>query len=349
MINRKNISPGRLALVVSSIIAVVAAILSYLYTSSVRYGILSLLLLGLISYGLIYYVLQEFIYRKVKLIYKFISNTKASQREEFYNLEILPQKTLEEVNDDVEKWATDRKGEIERLESNEQFRKEFLMNLAHELKTPIFATQGYIDTLLDGALHDNQVNETFLQNASKSIDRLADLVNDLDVISKFESNRIPIHKREFTIQELVKDVYAELSQKASKKGIKLSIKKGCESPLEVFADNQKIKQVLINLVENSIKYGRENGETTAGFYEVDDKTIYIEISDNGIGIAEEQVLRVFERFFRTDSARSRSDGGTGLGLAIVKHIIEAHNHTVVCRSTIDVGSSFGFTLDKALR
>nr|MBP6315089.1 sensor histidine kinase [Chitinophagaceae bacterium] len=349
MINRKNISPGTLALVVSSIIAVVAAILSYLYTSSVRYGILSLLLLGLISYGLIYYVLQEFIYRKVKLIYKFISNTKASQREEFYNLEILPQKTLEEVNDDVEKWATDRKGEIERLESNEQFRKEFLMNLAHELKTPIFATQGYIDTLLDGALHDNQVNETFLQNASKSIDRLADLVNDLDVISKFESNRIPIHKREFTIQELVKDVYAELSQKASKKGIKLSIKKGCESPLEVFADNQKIKQVLINLVENSIKYGRENGETTAGFYEVDDKTIYIEISDNGIGIAEEQVLRVFERFFRTDSARSRSDGGTGLGLAIVKHIIEAHNHTVVCRSTIDVGSSFGFTLDKALR
>jgi two-component system phosphate regulon sensor histidine kinase PhoR len=349
VINRKNISPGRLALVVSSIIAVVAAILSYLYTSSVRYGILSLLLLGLISYGLIYYVLQEFIYRKVKLIYKFISNTKASQREEFYNLEILPQKTLEEVNDDVEKWATDRKGEIERLESNEQFRKEFLMNLAHELKTPIFATQGYIDTLLDGALHDNQVNEKFLQNASKSIDRLADLVNDLDVISKFESNRIPIHKREFTIQELVKDVYAELSQKASKKGIKLSIKKGCESPLEVFADNQKIKQVLINLVENSIKYGRENGETTAGFYEVDDKTIYIEISDNGIGIAEEQVLRVFERFFRTDSARSRSDGGTGLGLAIVKHIIEAHNHTVVCRSTIDVGSSFGFTLDKALR
>lgn len=349
MINRKNISPGRLALVVSSIIAVVAAILSYLFTSSVRYGILSLLLLGLISYGLIYYVLQEFIYRKVKLIYKFISNTKASQREEFYNLEILPQKTLEEVNDDVEKWATDRKGEIERLESNEQFRKEFLMNLAHELKTPIFATQGYIDTLLDGALHDNQVNEKFLQNASKSIDRLADLVNDLDVISKFESNRIPIHKREFTIQELVKDVYAELSQKASKKGIKLSIKKGCESPLEVFADNQKIKQVLINLVENSIKYGRENGETTAGFYEVDDKTIYIEISDNGIGIAEEQVLRVFERFFRTDSARSRSDGGTGLGLAIVKHIIEAHNHTVVCRSTIDVGSSFGFTLDKALR
>ncbi len=310
---------------------------------------LSFLLLGLISYGLIYYVLQEFIYRKVKLIYKFISNTKASQREEFYNLEILPQKSLEEVSVDVEKWATDRKGEIERLESNEQFRKEFLMNLAHELKTPIFATQGYIDTLLDGALHDNQVNEKFLQNASKSIDRLADLVNDLDVISKFESNRIPINKREFIIQDLVKDVYAELSQKATKKGIKLSIKKGCESPLEVFADNQKIKQVLINLVENSIKYGRENGETTAGFYEVDDKTIYIEISDNGIGIAEEQVLRVFERFFRTDSARSRSDGGTGLGLAIVKHIVEAHNHTVVCRSKLDVGSSFGFTLDKALR
>ncbi len=349
MFNQKNVTPRRLAFIVSAIIATLSSLLTLVFTNNISYVTISFFLVAVISFGLIHYILQEFIYRKVKLIYKFISTTKASQREEFYNMEILPQKTLDEAKEDVEQWATDRKIEIERLESNEQFRKEFLMNLAHELKTPIFATQGYIDTLLDGALHDEKVNQIFLENASKSIDRLADLVNDLDVISKFESDRIPIAKREFIIQDLVKDVYAELSQKASKKGIKLSIKKGCESPLEVFADNQKIKQVLINLVENSIKYGKENGETTAGFYEVDEKTIYIEISDNGIGIAEEQVLRVFERFFRTDSARSRSAGGTGLGLAIVKHIIEAHNHTVSCRSKLDVGSSFGFTLDKAPR
>lgn len=349
MFKRKNVSPVRLALIVSLLIALASSAIMAVFTVNIYYFIGNFMVMGVFSYLLIHYVLQEYIYRKVKLIYKFISNTKASQREEFYNQEILPLKTLDEVKEEVEKWAEDRKVEIERLESNEQFRKEFLMNLAHELKTPIFTTQGYIDTLLDGALHDEKVNMQFLQNASKSIDRLAELVKDLDEISKLESNRIPIVKQEFVIQNLVKDVYAELSQKASLKKIKLSIKKGCEAAVEVFADEQKIKQVLVNLVENSIKYGKENGETTAGIYEVDNKTVFIEISDNGIGISEDQVLRVFERFYRTDSARSRSDGGTGLGLAIVKHIIEAHNHSVTCRSTIDVGSSFGFTLDKSIR
>lgn len=349
MFKRKNVSPVRLALIVSLCIALVSSVMALFYTVHFLFVAIHFLCVGIFSYLLIHYVLQEFIYRKVKLIYKFIATTKATQREEFYNQEILPQKSLDEVKEDVQQWAEDRKVEIERLESNEQFRKEFLMNLAHELKTPIFTTQGYIDTLLDGAMHDEKVSHQFLQNASKSIDRLADLVADLDEISKLESNRIPIIKQEFVVQDLIRDIYQELSQKASLKSISLSIKKGCESPVEVYADKQKIRQALVNLIENSIKYGRQGGQTNAGIYEVDNKTVYIEITDNGIGISEDHVPRVFERFYRTDSARSRSEGGTGLGLAIVKHIIEAHNQTLNCRSTIDVGSSFGFTLDKSVR
>jgi two-component system phosphate regulon sensor histidine kinase PhoR len=160
---------------------------------------------------------------------------------------------------------------------------------------------------------------------------------------------MPLNKTDFLIQNLIKEVYEELSFKSKAKNIKLGIKSGCEKPISVFADSQKIKQVLVNLIENSIKYGKENGITTAGIYEVDNKTIFVEITDDGLGIAEEHVSRVFERFYRTDSARSRNVGGTGLGLAIVKHIVEAHGHTVNCRSKLDVGTSFGFTLDKSVK
>ena len=303
-------------------------------------------LLFLISYYITNSLISQFVYRKIKLIYKFISQTKATKREEFYNNELLPQKTIDDVNEDVMQWADERKVEIERLQGNEQFRKEFLMNLAHELRTPIFSSQGYIHTLLDGAMHDENVNQTFLSNAAKSIDRLVELVDDLEVISNLEANRIPIQKTNFVIQDLIRDVFDELLHTSGKKNVSLRIKKGCETPITVFADKSKIRQVLINLVENSIKYGRENGLTTAGVYIVDRQNVFVEITDNGFGIADEHIPRVFERFFRTDTARDRNVGGTGLGLSIVKHIIEAHNHTVSCRSKVDVGSSFGFTLDR---
>ncbi len=349
MLIKKNSSPTYISILTGLLIAIVSGLVVWLASSNLLYAALAFLLLFVFSSFIIYSVLNNFIYRKIKLIYKFISQTKATKREEFYASELLPQKTLDEVNEDVEKWAEERKGEIERLESNEQYRKEFLMNLAHELRTPIFSSQGYIHTLLDGAMHDENVNLIFLSNAAKSIDRLADLVDDLDVISKLESNRIPLNKSEFIIQDLIIDVFDELAQKAQHKGITLKIKKGCERPIEVYADIQKIKQVLVNLIENSIKYGNESGETTAGIYEVDEKNVFIEITDNGMGMADEHIPRVYERFYRTDTARTRSVGGTGLGLAIVKHIIEAHNHTVTCRSKLDVGSSFGFTLDKRMK
>jgi two-component system phosphate regulon sensor histidine kinase PhoR len=203
-----------------------------------------------------------------------------------------------------------------------------------------------VDTLLGGALNDPEVNEKFLGNASKSTERLVRLVDDLGEISKLESGRIPLVQESFLIQELIKDVYEELSLRAKEKNIQLTFKKGTERPLAVYADKQKIKQVLVNLVENAIKYGHDNGTVTAGSYIVDDKHVYTEISDDGPGIAEEHLSRIFERFYRADRSRSRTIGGTGLGLAIVKHIIEAHGHQATVRSTLNVGSSFGFTLDR---
>ena len=258
----------------------------------------------------------------------------------------MPQKSIEEVREDVEQWATQKRDEIEVLRANEQFRKEFLMNLAHELRTPVFTVQGYVETLLNGAIDDPNVNRKFLSNANKGIDRLVQLLDDLGEISKLESGKIPIIQESFVIQDLVKDVFEELSLKAKNKNVQLSIKAGTERPLIVYADKPKIKQVLVNLVENAIKYGHEGGNVIAGFYEVDDKHIYTEISDDGPGISEEHLPRVFERFYRADRSRSRDIGGTGLGLAIVKHIIEAHGQTVTVRSTPNVGSSFGFSLEK---
>lgn len=346
-LDTKNASPRLLSTITALIIASVNAILS-LFLASEWY--VPLVVFG-ITFVLIYwiynYTLQRFIYRKIKLIYKFIYQTKATKKEEFFYNNILPQKSLEEVSHDVQEWATQKKDEIEMLRANEKFRKEFLMNLSHELKTPIFAVQGYIDTLAGGAIYDEGVNIKFLTNASKGIDRLVRLVDDLDEISKLESGKIPIIQESFIIQDLVKDVYEEMTLKAKDKEIELLLKKGTERPLSVHADKPKIRQVLTNLVENAIKYGNDGGKITVGCYEMDDKSIYIEVSDNGPGIAEEHLSRIFERFYRADRSRSRHIGGTGLGLAIVKHIIEAHGQTVTVRSKPGVGSSFGFTLEKS--
>lgn len=296
------------------------------------------------GYLLILYSLQHFIYRKIKLIYKFIYQTKASKREEFYYKTILPQKSIDEVRSDVEKWAEQKKKEIEVLKENEAYRKEFLQNLSHELKTPIFAIQGYIDTLLAGAMDDKETCTKFLDNSSKNVTRLVNLVSDLDAITRLESGEQVLHKENFVIQELIKEVFDSLMVLAEKREVRLSIKKGCELPLSVYADKEKIRQVLINLVDNAIKYGKTKGNVTVSAYVTDEKHVLIEVSDDGIGIAEEHLPRISERFYRTDAARSRKEGGSGLGLAICKHIVEAHGQTMHIRSKVDVGTTFGFIL-----
>jgi two-component system phosphate regulon sensor histidine kinase PhoR len=343
----KNLTPQQIALFNAVILSVLVALGFYIVHYNWISALISLILTFSVCYGLVFFSLQNFIYRKVKLIYKFIYQTKASKREEFYYKNILPQKTIEEVSDDVEKWALQRRAEIEVLKQNEKFRKEFLQNLSHELKTPIFAIQGYIDTLLNGAMNNPEVHKKFLENASKNVDRLVNLVDDLDEISKLESGHQQMNKEAFAIQELIREVYDSLSLRASDKQIKTSIKKGCEAPLTVLGDKEKIRQVLINLVDNAIKYGRASGSIIASVYKTDGKHVLVEISDDGIGIAEEHLNRIFERFYRTDAARSRKQGGSGLGLAICKHIIEAHGQVIHVRSKPEVGSTFGFTLETA--
>ncbi len=297
------------------------------------------------GYLMISFVLERFIYRKIKLIYKFIYQTKATKREETYYKYILPRKSIDEVREDVEEWARQNKKEVELLRANEQFRKEFLQNLSHEFKTPVFAIQGYVDTLLGGALENPEVNRKFLEKASSNVDRLTNLLNDLDEISSLERGELSLIKQNFVIQDLVKEAFESLSIMADAKKIRCFIKKGCESPLTVFADKEKIRQVLFNLIENSIKYGKQNGSIAASMYNTDGKHILVEVSDDGIGIPEKHLPRIFERFYRTAEGRSLDVSGSGLGLAICKHIIEAHGQAIHVRSRADVGTTIGFTLD----
>ncbi len=347
MLENKNTSPGALAAYNALILGIVIALFSLTLKVSWLSFITTFVLVFLIAYGLFKYSLQKFVYRKIKLIYKFIYQTKATNREAFFNEKILPRKSIDEVSEDVKKWAIQKKDEIENLQRNAKFRKEFLYNLSHELKTPVFAIQGYVHTLLDGADQDPKVNRHFLEHAAKNVDRLCGLIDDLDEITEIESGTIRPAPQIFVIQNETKDVFQTLSSKAQQKNISFSIKKGCEAPLKVFADKGKIHRVLINLVDNAIKYGKIDGHVIASFYDLDGKKILIEISDDGIGMNEDHLARVFERFYRTDKGRDRNIGGSGLGLAIVKHLVEAHGQTINVRSKPKVGSTFGFTLDKA--
>jgi two-component system phosphate regulon sensor histidine kinase PhoR len=305
----------------------------------------SFIILFVIGYGMVNFFVERFIYRRIKLIYKFIYQTKASRKEEIYYKYILPKKTIDEVEQDVEKWAYQKSNEVEVLRQNEAYRKEFLQNLAHEFKTPLFAIQGYVDTLLNGAMDNPEIRKRFLDSTSKNVDRLVNLMNDLDEISKLERGEQSMNKETFIIQDLIREVFDSLSLDCNEKKIRSFIKKGCESPVIVLADKEKIRQVIINLVSNACKYGKPGGSIVASVYQTDDTHILVEISDDGIGIEAEHLNRIFERFYRTDSGRSRAKGGTGLGLAICKHIIEAHGQTIHVRSTPDIGTTIGFTLE----
>ena len=346
MFKTKNLSPQQLSALTALILSLPISLGIWIIRPDWIITLISFVVIFLGSYLLIRVVLESFIYRKIKLIYKFIYQTKASKREETYYKYILPQKGIDEVREDVEKWAEQRSAEIELLRNNETYRKEFLQNLAHEFKTPIFAIQGYVDTLLGGAMDSPEVSKRFLENAARNVDRMVNLVKDLDEISRLESGEQPLYKENFVMQELIKEVYETLSIKTAGKNIKCSIKKGCEYPIVVFADQEKIRQVMNNLLENAVKYGKQDGSIVASIYTTDDDHVLIEFSDDGIGIAEEHLPRIFERFYRTDRGRSRDKGGTGLGLAICKHIIEAHGQTMHVRSKLDVGTTIGFILER---
>jgi two-component system phosphate regulon sensor histidine kinase PhoR len=345
MFSGKNSSPRQLSAFTAFVLSVPIGIVIGYIEKNWLWGAGTFIVVFAGGYLLVSFVLERFIYRKLKLIYKFIYQTKATKKEETYYKYLLPQKSIDEVREDVEAWAEEKKQEIEMLQQNEQFRREFLQNLSHEFKTPVFTIQGYVDTLLSGALTNPDVNKKFLEKTAKNIDRLTSLLNDLDEISRLERGELVLYKQNFVIQELVKEVFESLSTKAEAMDINCSIKKGCELPLTVHADREKLRQVFTNLIENSIKYGKQGGSVTASMYRTDGRHILIEISDDGIGISEKHLPRVFERFYRTDEGRSIDVSGSGLGLAICKHIIEAHGRNIHVRSTEGVGTTVGFTLD----
>lgn len=346
MFDTKSQSPGRIALTIAITSCIFVAGLLIVTGNNTTVILVGTSFFFLLSYFFPKFLIEKYFSRKIKLIYKFINQTKASKREEFFLNKILPKKNLEEVSEEVFQWADQRKAEMELLEKNEAFRKEFLQNLSHEFKTPAFAIQGYLETLISGAMDNPEVSKKFLNNAYKNTERLINLISDLDEITKLEIGKQQLHYQQFIIQDLVSEVFDSLMIKTQPKNIKCRIKKGCEQPLSVYADKEKIRQVIINLVDNAIKYGNQEGIVEASIYRTDDKNVLFEISDDGIGIAEEHLLRIFERFYRTDYGRSRNIGGTGLGLAICKHIVEAHGQIIHVRSKPGVGTTFGFTLSK---
>jgi len=299
-----------------------------------------------ISFFAFYYLFHRYIYNKIRLIYKLIHNLKLGKELK----EALGEKTSDDPINDLEQqvkdWAKEKKREIDALKDQEKFRREFLANISHEFKTPLFAIQGYIDALSDGMMQeDPEMASQFLTKATQNLDRLTFLIKDLDEISKLESGQIPINYRKFDLVLLVKEVLESMEDKAKAQDISLVFKEKYQSPMVVNADREKIMQVLVNLVSNSIKYGKAQGHTYIRIYELFE-TVLVEVTDDGIGIEEKNLPRVFERFYRTDKSRSRRIGGSGLGLAIVKHIIEGHQQTINVRSTEGMGTTFAFTLEK---
>ncbi|MCF6129246.1 ATP-binding protein [Flavobacterium sp. AS60] len=293
------------------------------------------------SFFVIQYRVERFIYRRVKKIYDDVSLLESTS---FRNQPITTD--METLTKQVKKFATDKKLEIETLKVREEYRREFLGNVSHELKTPLFTVQGYLSTLLDGAMDDKKIRKKYLERAEKGVERLVYIVEDLDMISKLEMGDVNLELKKFNIVDLVQSVFDLLEMTADKKNIILMFDRKYNKAINVFADQEKIQQVLSNLIMNSIKYGKENGTTEVTIEDLVNEKIIVRIRDNGEGIEKQYIPRLFERFFRVDKSGARSEGGSGLGLSIVKHIIEAHGEKIYVESEYGKGSEFSFTLEK---
>ncbi len=310
------------------------------------YTVIWIVLLFILNYSIGLFFFTRYVYRRIKLLYKIIHKFKVGSKGKSPAKASIHEKIFENAELDVVKWADSQNKQLEELKTLENYRREFLGNVSHELKTPIFNIQGYLHTLLDGALYDEEINRNYLLRAAKNTERLQTIVEDLEAISKLESEEMVLDLTRFDIKVLAQEVLEDLELQASMKQVKLQFKDGADKHFMVKADKEYIRQVLNNLIANSIKYGKARGLTKIGFYDMD-RYILIEVADNGIGIEQKHLNHLFDRFYRVDKSRSREVGGSGLGLAIVKHIIEAHNQTINVRSTPGLGSTFGITLEKA--
>ncbi len=295
------------------------------------------LIFFILNVYLIYYVVKNFFHEKIKVIYKNIYK--------FRGISANTDLDIDNVEKEAEEWADAKEEELKQMKQDENYRREFLGNVSHELKTPIFNIQGYLSTLLDGGIDDKEINMKYLKRADKSVDRMINIVEDLEVISRLETEQSQLDIQPFDIFSLIEEVFEALEMKASQMNISLKIDNESQAKL-VLGDRDKMQQVFMNLISNSIKYGKDGGTTTVRFFDMESNML-IEVADNGIGIDKESLDRLFERFYRVDKNRSREIGGTGLGLAIVKHILEGHNQQINVRSTKDIGSTFSFILEKA--
>ncbi|WP_445714739.1 sensor histidine kinase [Flavobacterium sp.] len=315
-----------------------------------HYLIQSLHLLIVIAFSVVFYAatffliqfrVEHFIYKRVKKIYDDVSLLETTS---YVNQPVTTD--MATLTKEVKKFARDKKLEIETLKIREEYRKEFLGNVSHELKTPLFTIQGYLLTLLDGAMEDKNIRKKYLERAEKGVERLIYIVKDLDMITKLEVGEINLDVTRFNIVEVVQNVFDLFEMKAANKNITLTFDTKYAKPIWVMADQEKIQQVVTNLVVNSIKYGKKGGTTEVGIEDLTKNKVIVRITDNGEGIEKQNIPRLFERFYRVDKSGARSEGGSGLGLAIVKHIIEGHDEKIYVESQLGIGSEFSFTLEK---
>lgn len=347
----KNLSTHQIALLTAVALTLAQTVFGWLMVwmglGEWKVSYLPVFLVGLflINYGIGLFFFTRYVYRRIKLLYKIIHKFKVGSKGKSPAKMGVNEKIFENAEQDVVRWADSQNKQLEELKTLENYRREFLGNVSHELKTPIFNVQGYLHTLLDGALYDEEINRQYLLRAAKNVERLQTIVEDLEAISKLESEELVLDLTRFDIKALTQEVIEDLELQASMKQIKLFFKDGADRSFWVRADKEYVRQVLNNLIANSIKYGKVGGHTKVGFYDMD-KYILVEVADNGIGIEQKHLNHLFDRFYRVDKSRSREVGGSGLGLSIVKHIIEAHDQTINVRSTPGLGSTFGFTLEK---
>lgn len=345
----------RVAFLLSFLVVIVLGMVlisNQLFLSIYYYFLFFVITLAISYFGFLF-ALEKFIYKKIKLIYRTIHNQKlkkeiSNTNKLFFSEDIALNKDkdiINQVQQDVLDWVKINQQEISRLKGLETYRREFVGNVSHELKTPIFSIQGYLLTLLEGGLNDPTINIDYLTKANNSVERMIAIIEDLDEITKLESGRLAMKKEKINIVSLVKDVILSLEDKAKESNVTLAFLDDSK-PIWVMADYEKISQVMVNLIVNSIKYGKVEGTVQIKFFDMHDMLL-IEVADEGEGIEAHHLPRLFERFYRTDKGRARQNGGSGLGLSIVKHIIEAHQQTINVRSSVGVGSTFSFTLEKA--
>lgn len=344
-------SPRSLSVYISlfvSLFSIFLIILSFWYKEtniSLWLLLLMFLLIFSITFILVYFTLERFIYHKIKLLYRATNMFRINK--DISNLELdMNTDILGKVSKDVAKWMVDQHNTIDQLKERESFRREFIGNLAHELKTPVFSIQGFILTLLEGGIDDKEINRLFLERAANGVERITNLIEDLDVISKIESGQVNMEKKRFNFTKLVYEVVDELELKAKKKKIGIEIEFLFDKEIWVNADRVKISQVLTNLLNNAISYSKDGGKVIIKTNQLDEKVL-VDVEDDGVGIKKEDLDRIFERFYRVEKSRARHKGGTGLGLAIVKHIIEAHNETITAQSKPGKGTTFTFSLSRA--